>query len=190
MFFGSGFGAILYQLVWQRTLFTFVGLHVEAVTLVVTAFIVGLGLGSLLGGWASATWPPRVLLLFAGVELAVAGYGALSLPLFGVAGRWILDLSPTATALATLLLVLPPTIGMGATLPLLVTYAVKRWGNVGVSVGTLYAVNTLGSATAAFAASLLLMRELGRPGVVQVAVVCNLFAALIAIVLLRQRPTP
>jgi hypothetical protein len=51
-------------------------------------------------------------------------------------------------------------------------------------------VNTLGSATAAFAASLLLMRELGRPGVVQVAVVCNLFAALIAIVLLRQRPTP
>jgi predicted membrane-bound spermidine synthase len=186
MFFGSGFGAILYQLVWQRTLFTFVGLHVEAVTLVVTAFIVGLGVGSLVGGWASAVWPSRSLLLFAAVEFAVAVYGAFSLPLFRVAGTWILGLSPTATAAATFLLVLPPTVGMGATLPLLVTHTVKRWGNVGVSVGTLYAVNTLGSATAAFAASLLLMRELGRPGVVHVAVLCNLGAALTALLLLRK----
>jgi predicted membrane-bound spermidine synthase len=187
MFFGSGFGAILYQLVWQRMLFTFVGVHVEAVTLVVTAFIVGLGLGSLLGGWASAAWPARVLGLFAGAELAVAAYGVASLPLFPLMGGWILHLSPLATAAATLLLVLPPTIAMGATLPLLVTYAVKRWGNVGVSVGTLYAVNTLGSAVAAFAASLLLMRELGRPGVVHVAVLCNAGAALAALGLLRRR---
>jgi predicted membrane-bound spermidine synthase len=187
MFFGSGFGAILYQLIWQRTLFTFVGLHVEAVTLVVTAFIVGLGVGSLLGGWVSATWPGRVLVLFAAVEFAVAAYGLVSLPLFRGIGAWILHLSPVATAGATLLLVLPPTIGMGATLPLLVTYAVKRWGNVGVSVGTLYAVNTLGSATAAIAASLLLMRELGQPGVVRVAVLCNLCAALAALLLIRGR---
>jgi hypothetical protein len=54
-------------------------------------------------------------------------------------------------------------------------------------VGTLYAVKTLGSATAAFAASLLLMRELGRPGVVHVAVLCNGGAALAALGLLRQR---
>ncbi len=190
MFFVSGFGAILYQLVWQRTLFGFVGLHVEAVTLVVTAFIVGLGLGSLGGGWASAAWPGQGLALFAAVELCVAGYGAISLPLFGVIGEWMLALSPPATAVATFVLVLPPTVGMGATLPLLVTHAVKRWGNVGVSVGTLYSVNTLGSATAAFAASLVLMRELGRSGVVNIAVLCNLCAALTALLLLRQPRAP
>src|SRR4051812_42511887 len=53
-FFFSGFPALLYQIVWQRALFTIYGINIESVTMVVSAFMLGLGLGSLLGGMVSA----------------------------------------------------------------------------------------------------------------------------------------
>ena len=53
IFFFSGFPALIYQLVWQRSLFAIYGINVESVTVVVTAFMLGLGLGSLAGGFVS-----------------------------------------------------------------------------------------------------------------------------------------
>jgi hypothetical protein len=38
MFFGSGFAALIYQIIWQRALFTIFGINVEAVTVVVPSF--------------------------------------------------------------------------------------------------------------------------------------------------------
>lgn len=38
VFFVSGFPALLYQIVWQRALFTLYGVNIESVTVVVTAF--------------------------------------------------------------------------------------------------------------------------------------------------------
>ena len=45
----SGFAALVYQVAWQRALFTIYGVDVESATVVVTAFMLGLGLGSLAG---------------------------------------------------------------------------------------------------------------------------------------------
>src|SRR5450756_915806 len=53
LFFLSGFPALLYQVVWQRALFTIYGVNIESVTVIVTVFMLGLGLGSLAGGWLS-----------------------------------------------------------------------------------------------------------------------------------------
>src|ERR1700716_475466 len=50
LFFFSGFPALIYQLTWQRALFRIFGVNIESVTIVVTAFMLGLGFGSLLGG--------------------------------------------------------------------------------------------------------------------------------------------
>src|SRR5579871_5571519 len=50
LFFVSGIPALLYQIVWQRSLFAIYGVNVQSVTIVVTAFMLGLGLGSLGGG--------------------------------------------------------------------------------------------------------------------------------------------
>ncbi len=50
VFFVSGFPALIYQIVWQRALFVIYGLDAVSVTIVVTAFMLGLGLGSLAGG--------------------------------------------------------------------------------------------------------------------------------------------
>ena len=49
-FFVSGFPALLYQVVWQRSLFTIYGANSESITVVVSAFLLGLGIGSLTGG--------------------------------------------------------------------------------------------------------------------------------------------
>src|SRR3954471_17594344 len=74
LFFFSGFPALLYQIVWQRALFTLYGVNIESVTMVVTAFMVGLGLGSLAGGWISKSTRVPLLLIFGLVELAIAFY--------------------------------------------------------------------------------------------------------------------
>ncbi len=50
LFFCSGFPALIYQLTWQRALVLIFGVNIESVTIVVTAFMLGLGLGSLAGG--------------------------------------------------------------------------------------------------------------------------------------------
>src|SRR5437868_7031723 len=61
LFFVSGFPALLYQVVWQRALFSIFGINIESVTVIVSAFMLGLGLGSMAGGWISKQ--PRVPLL-------------------------------------------------------------------------------------------------------------------------------
>src|SRR3954454_18761424 len=82
LFFLSGFPALIYQIVWQRTLFAIYGVNTESVTIVVSAFMLGLGLGSLAGGRISKSANAPLLLLFGIVELGVAGYGLISLRLF------------------------------------------------------------------------------------------------------------
>jgi predicted membrane-bound spermidine synthase len=183
IFFASGWAAILYQLVWQRTLFAVVGINIEAVTLIVTEFMIGLGVGSLLGGRLSRAVGDGSLRWFAGIELGIALFGAASLPILRSVGDWIIHAPPLAGAVATLVLLAVPTLGMGATLPLLANYAVRRSGNVGWSVGVLYSVNTLGAAVAAFVAVVSLLGTLGQQGVVWLAASCNVLVALSALAL-------
>jgi spermidine synthase len=155
LFFLSGFPALLYQIVWQRTLFAIYGVNIESVTVVVSAFMLGLGLGSLAGGRISRNPRAPLLLLFAAAEFGIAGYGLASLALFHRVAAFTAGAPAVATGLLSFALVVIPTILMGATLPLLVAQLVRISGNVGQSVGILYFVNTLGSAVACFAAGLL-----------------------------------
>src|ERR1700755_2626811 len=87
LFFFSGFPALIYQLTWQRALFRIFGVNVESATIVVTAFMLGLGLGSLAGGLVSKRRIP-VLRLLAAIELATAVFGIFSLAIFDQVGAW------------------------------------------------------------------------------------------------------
>src|SRR5215468_1287166 len=86
LFFFSGFPALIYQLVWQRALFRIFGVNIESVTIVVTAFMLGLGLGSLVGGLISKRRGIPLLPLLAAIELATGGFGLVSLAAFDVIG--------------------------------------------------------------------------------------------------------
>ena len=86
LFFLSGFPALIYQLTWQQALFRIFGVNIESVTIVVTAFMLGLGLGSLLGGWISKRRGLPLLPLLALIELMTGGFGLVLLAAFDVIG--------------------------------------------------------------------------------------------------------
>src|ERR1035437_8005954 len=190
LFFLSGFPALLYQIVWQRALFTLYGVNIESVTMIVTVFMLGLGMGSVAGGWLSNRPGIRLLLAFGLIEFSVGTFGAVSLWIFHRIGSITAGASTTATGLIAFALLLVPTMLMGSTLPLLVEHFVRRTGNVGESVGFLYSVNTLGSATACFAAAFLLMRLIGEAGSVRLAVCFNLFVGVAALLLQMRDSAP
>ena len=182
MFFASGFAALIYQVVWQRSLFTIFGINTEAVTVVVTVFLLGLGLGSIAGGILSRI-VRHPLLLFALSEFGIAAFGLISLDLFRSVGTSTIGQSAVATGVTTFLLLLAPTLLMGMTLPLLVSFLVARSGNVGQSTSLLYFVNTAGSGIAALASVTLLLPHLGEHGSVRVAAATNLLVGTIVLAL-------
>ena len=115
IFFASGFAALIYQIIWQRVLFTVFEINVEAATVVVTGFLVGLGFGSLLGGWLSRRSTIPLLALFGLIELVIGAFGSISLRVFELVGARTFDLPVAAATAVTLVLVIIPTLFMGAT---------------------------------------------------------------------------
>lgn len=187
LFFISGFPALLYQIVWQRALFTIYGVNVESVTVIVTVFMLGLGLGSLAGGKLSTVGGVSALRAFGAIEFSIGVFGILSLPLFHAVARFTAGASTASTGAITFFLLLIPTLLMGSTLPLLVAHLVRRSANVGESVGSLYAVNTAGSGFACLLAALFLMRVLGESGTVWLAASLNILVGATALLLGGRR---
>jgi predicted membrane-bound spermidine synthase len=176
VFCTTGFAALLYQVVWQRVLYSTFGVNVEAVTTVVTAFLAGLGLGSLVGGRLAKS-SDYALLLYCGLaEIAVGVFGLCSLPFFRWVGALTLGLQSIPRGVVMAVAVMVPTTLMGVTLPLLVAYLVRSTANVGRAVGVLYFVNTAGSAFAAIAAVWLILGSLGETKSVDLAASLNLLA--------------
>jgi spermidine synthase len=173
LFFFSGFPALIYQIVWQRALFAIYGSNIESITVVVAAFMMGLGGGSLLGGYVSKRPGMPLLALFGVAELTIAAFGILSLRLFHWVEGFTAGASTLQTGVIAFLLVVLPTALMGATLPLLAEHMVRISRNVGQSVGILYSVNTLGSAMSCLIASRFTMALLGMSGAIAMAAAIN-----------------
>jgi spermidine synthase len=182
LFFFSGFPALIYQLTWQRALFRIFGVNIESVTIVVAAFMLGLGVGSLAGGWLSKRRGLPLLPLLAAIELATGAFGLVSLAIFERVGELTIGLPLVVTAAAALALVIVPTLLMGATLPILVSHLVRRSGRVGSAVGLLYYVNTLGAGAACLGCVVFLFPFVGMQGAVHVAAWINGAVALGALV--------
>ena len=73
LFFLSGVSALIYQAAWQRVLGLFAGSDTVAASLVVGAFLLGLGLGSLAAALVADRLSPRQALVgFAACELVIA----------------------------------------------------------------------------------------------------------------------
>ena len=187
LFFISGMPALIYQIVWQRALFAIYGVNSESVAVVVTAFMIGLGFGSLLGGWLSVKLPYRAILLFGVAEFGVALFGFFSLRIFHWASVHTAGATLPSVVFLCLTLLLFPTICMGATLPLLADHLVRSCRTVGYSVGTLYFANTFGSAFACYLCATFLLRDFSQSGSVQIAVCLNVLVAATAVIVGRGK---
>ena len=187
LFFFSGMPALIYQIVWQRVLFAIYGVNAESVAVVVSAFMLGLGMGSLAGGWLSSVFPMQAIILFGVCELGVASFGLFSLRIFHFAAGYTAGANLPSTIVFSLLLLILPTMLMGATLPLLVGHLVRFSGRVGYSVATLYFVNTFGSAVACYLCAVFLLRDFRQSGSIGVAACVNLLVGATALLLGRNQ---
>jgi spermidine synthase/MFS family permease len=185
LFLVSGFAALIYQIVWQRALFTAFGVNIESITIVVAVFMFGLGVGALVGGKLSQRWPNRLPQLFVLCELAIGGFGLVSLPLIKMVSEVTLHGSLVVIAVTIYALLCIPTIFMGATLPILASYLHQVNRNVGRSVSTLYLCNTAGSAIACFVTAGYLFGALGQEGTIRVAATCNFVVAALLVIVCR-----
>lgn len=187
LFFASGFAALVYQMVWQRLLTFFSGADLYSVTLIVAAFMAGLGLGSLAGGHLADRLRTRQrYLAFAFAEAAIAA--------FALASTWLiydtlfLRLGERAwpgwaTALALFLCLLWPTFFMGVSLPLLSRIVTDHPALSAARIGGLYGWNTLGAALGALATVWWLVRAWGFDGAVRFGALLNGLCALAALLI-------
>ena len=185
-FFASGFAALTYQVCWQRLLFVAFGVDLESVTIIVSSFMLGLGAGALVGGRLADKYPNRIIIMFASAEAAIGIFGLLSPTLIPAVGNATMTYSLPIVALANFLLLLIPTSMMGATLPMLVAFLVARSNNVGLSIGSLYQVNTLGAGLGALLTGFLMFHYLDLIQSIHVAVALNFGASALVVLLFRN----
>ncbi len=174
-FLASGCAALIYQLVWQRYLFTGLGVDIDSVTLIVSTFMLGIGLGGAIGGWLADRFAHHRLRMYAFAELALALFGAISPWVFaGIQSLGASGWPYGGVGVVAMAVVLIPTTIMGTTLPLLTMYFDETLANVGVSVGMLYFFNTLGAAAGAWMAAHVLFMYWGLNASAWLAAAINL----------------
>ncbi len=188
----SGAAALVYQVAWQRILALHTGVGAVSVALIVGAFMAGLGLGSHAGGLLSRRLERRAALLaFAALELLLLAFAPFSCRLYadGLAQQSAaLATRPLLAAALQFVALLPPTLLMGMSLPLLARALVDDVARAGRTLGWLYGLNLLGAALGALLAPWLLIPHLGLSGSASVAGGGNAVAGLCALLLrLRMR---
>ena len=172
---------------WQRLLFAAYGMNIESVTIVVSVFMLGLGIGALIGGFLSQVYSSSLLMVFVVSEVAIGLFGLVSLPLIRLATNATVEGSLLTISVTTYALLCLPTIFMGATLPVLVAQVNQRYQHVGMSVGFLYFFNTIGSAVSALLTVEVLFPNLGLQGTILVASCLNFVVAIGAVLYSRGR---
>ncbi len=198
LFLCSGAAGLIYELVWVRELIFVFGGTTYAITTVLVAFMAGLGFGSYFAGrWCyRLTRPGRVYgMLEIGIglyalivpfllKMAVPLYHALYTPL--AEWPWVLNL--VRFCLGGLML-LVPTMCMGATLPVLVRYVSLQGRALGQSVGQLYGINTFGAVLGTVGAGFWLIPTLGLLHTTWTAAAINIAIGIAAINLLHHPVT-
>jgi spermidine synthase len=192
LFFVSGALALVYQVVWARMMTHVFGSTALAVGTVLAAYMSGLALGAWRFG-KRADRHPDCLRLYAFLEIGIAVAALAShllLHQLGPAHRAIYEWVGFSTALLgatrfvlAFLLIMAPTILMGATLPVLTRFLSHRGKLVGINISTLYAINTFGAVSGVLLTGFFLIGRYGIHVPVYLAVAGNLVIGLLALMI-------
>lgn len=160
--FGSGCAALIYEIVWFQLLELVVGSSAISTAIVLGTFMGGMGLGTLfVPRWAGDRIPAirvyALLELGIGLSATVIWYVMPWLGHFYFRSATGGDLDVIARSAICVLLLLPPTVLMGATLPVLAR--VTGTTAQGVSrLGACYSCNLAGAVTGCLLAGFYLLR--------------------------------
>lgn len=154
LFFFSGVAGLIYEIIWGRLLVLIFGSTTNSIVAVISAFLGGLAIGSLIFGQiADRLSARRLIKTYSALEIAIGLSAASTLVLLEVVKHTYALFSDGSSVTLQLLFIKfaltifvlsIPTILMGATLPILVRLAQSQNESLGKSVSLLYATNTVG----------------------------------------------
>lgn len=198
-FFLSGMTGLVYEVLWTRRLSLIFGHTVLAVSTVVACYMTGLGLGSYIAGGISdrraAHKRGNFLAGYGILELFIGLWAFLSVPLLNLVEKGYVALSTQGAGglllhLACLggamLVLVPPTTAMGATLPVMSRLLILEHSAVGALLSRLYGLNTLGAFCGAGLAGFVLLPKLGSFNSLVVTALTNIVIGVLALWLGRS----
>ena len=191
----SGAAGLIYESIWSRYLGLFLGHSAYAQVLVLVIFLGGMAGGAVL----AARFSKRIiepLFAYAVIEAVVAVMGMmfhgvyLSVTAFAYQTLMPALPGPVAVTIAkwtiAALLILPQSVLLGATFPLMSAGVMRRLRTKpGRVLALLYFANSFGAALGVLAAGFVLIAVAGLPGTVMAAAILNLLVAGMVIVALR-----
>ena len=185
----SGFAALAGEVIWTRLLGLLFGATVYTFSIILAAFLIGLGAGSAAGSSLARTLTrPRVALACCQLLAAAAiAWTAHTLTVSFPAWPITPTLSPGFSVdfemdfVRTLWAVLPPAFFWGASFPLALASVAPAERDSARLVGVVYAANTVGAVAGALAASLLLVSWIGSQRAQQLMMLVSMLAAAAAV---------
>lgn len=185
----SGVSALGYEVLWTRILVLVVGSSTNAFTLMLSLYILGLGLGGLwIGRYIDRL--NRSIVAFQHLQLGVAAAALAGAALFGslpamaLFGFAQLGTSPWSIAIVNVLvaagIVLPPTIFIGASLPVAARLMERRIPRRGRELGAALALVTAGNVVGVLLSAFGLIPAVGLQRGVILLAGFNLAAAILA----------
>jgi spermidine synthase len=197
----SGTAGLIYEVVWSRYLGLIIGSSTVSHTVVLATFMGGLALGNVVfGRFADRT--PRPLWAYGMIELGIAAWAAglvffwpSLVRVYLVIGQGLGPVSSWLLAVKIglgLVVMLPPTMLMGGTLPLLSRFVVTGSSQIGPRIALLYFLNTAGAAVGCALAGFWLVEGLGLSGTLWVACGLNLLigVATLSLANAAREPAP
>jgi len=196
----AGIASLFYEVLWVRQLGFSLGSTAIATSIMLSAFLGGLAIGSITMGRRADTLrhPTRV---FATIELIAVAVGLASIPALSAAGHAYVFLAQNwgltggvalaMRALFSAVVMLIPAILFGMTFPLATSLAGSLVA-VQTAAGSVSAVSSFGSAAGALMCGLWLEPALGITHAALVAAGFNLLAGLLVFnigLLLKQKQT-
>ena len=196
----SGFSGLIYESIWSHYLKLFLGHAAYAQSLVLAIFMGGMAGGA----WLASRFAARLtmpILVYAAVE-GVIGVLALGFhPAFvwttGIFYQTILPavgdpaLGSTLKWAASALLILPQSILLGMTFPLMSSGIIRRFPDApGGTLAMLYFTNSIGAAAGVLVSGFWLIRVVGLPGTILTAGLLNIALALTVWIALKLDPVP
>src|SRR5512143_310947 len=192
IFFLSGAGALIYEVLWVRYLSLIFGGSHLAVTTVLSVFMGGLALGSYTIGKRAGNYR-KLLRLYGFLELGIAAsalvfvalmrfYPVIYVPLAQISDSSPIYLSFIRITFAAVALIVPTTL-MGGTLPVLSSFMTRRVQGLGSRLSFLYGFNTIGAVVGTAATGFFLLPHYSVSATLTIAVSINVLVGILGIVL-------
>lgn len=195
----SGTAGLIYEIIWSELLISLLGSSTIAVTVILTAFMGGLAIGSWTIGKYADNWSDRrIAILYMFIEISIGTY-AYFLPTLieNIESFYILiygHLNPSLIlsimikfTLGFLVLIIP-TFLMGTTLPLITRYLSRNWENYTKNISLLYGLNTFGAIIGTLFAGFYLLEHYGISGASIFSASINYLVALCFFIFWKYLP--